>query len=175
MAARKPTRLKMIFLLGFHAVLSGAFLVAYLTGDEDTYGMHLFAGYTVLAALALRLLAGVVAPSGSPLRLPRPSWSATRAYFARLARFDADALRQRSPLYAVMGVAVLAGVGLAAASGVLADAFTLFEDPHEALSEFALAIVIGHVVLVFLLHGLKVLASPPSAAPAPGAGLPSRS
>ena len=47
---RPPSPAETGFLLLFHAVLSGAFLVAYLTGDEDTYGMHLFAGYTVLAA-----------------------------------------------------------------------------------------------------------------------------
>ena len=33
MAARKPTTAEMAFLLLFHATLSGAFLVAYLTGD----------------------------------------------------------------------------------------------------------------------------------------------
>ncbi|MCW2244334.1 hypothetical protein [Azospirillum canadense] len=39
-APRTPTRRplpgKMLFLLAFHATLSGAFLVSWLTGDEDT-------------------------------------------------------------------------------------------------------------------------------------------
>ena len=51
MPPRKPLS-TLAVLYGVHAAVSGAFLVAYLTGDEDTYGMHLFAGYAVLAALA---------------------------------------------------------------------------------------------------------------------------
>lgn len=54
MTARKPTALELGILLVFHAAISGAFLVAYLTGDEDTYGMHVFSGYTVLGAIAVR-------------------------------------------------------------------------------------------------------------------------
>ncbi|MBF0392938.1 MAG: hypothetical protein HQL38_09675, partial [Alphaproteobacteria bacterium] len=52
----------------WHAVLAGGFLVAWATGDEDYYSMHVFAGYVVLAAIAVRLAA---APA---LRLPRKGW-----------------------------------------------------------------------------------------------------
>ena len=38
--AHRRTPAKLLFLFAFHATLSGAFLVSYLTGDEDTYGMH---------------------------------------------------------------------------------------------------------------------------------------
>ena len=37
----------------WHAWLAGGYLVAYVTADEDTYAMHLFAGYAVLAAIAV--------------------------------------------------------------------------------------------------------------------------
>ena len=58
-------RLQQSLLLFWHAWLGGGYLVAYLTADEDTYGMHLFAGYAVLAAVVVRLLAGLIAPNAA--------------------------------------------------------------------------------------------------------------
>ncbi|WP_448207134.1 hypothetical protein [Azospirillum sp. sgz302134] len=151
---RKPTPAKLLFLLAFHATLSGAFLVSYLTGDEDTYAMHQFAGYTALAALAVRLAVGMVA-TAPPLRLPRPSVPATLDWLGRLLTGDARARGQRSPLLAWMAVALLAGVGIAAATGAVADFVTPVEHLHKALGEFSLTIVLAHIALVFALHGLK--------------------
>lgn len=145
---------KMLFLLAFHATLSGSFLVSYLTGDEDTYGMHQFAGYTALAALAVRLLVGLLAPAG-PLRIPRPSLGATLDWLARLLTGDVRARGQRSPLLAWMAVALLAVVGAAAATGAVADFVTPVEHLHKALGEFSLTIVLAHIALIFALHGLK--------------------
>jgi cytochrome b561 len=151
---RKPTAAEMAILLGFHAALSGAFIVAYLTGDEDTYGLHVVSGYTVLAALAVRAAAGIFAREGSVLRLPRPSLNATAGWFARLLGGDADARRERSPLLAWMALALLAGVG-AAATGAVADFVPRVEDLHEALGEASLFIVFAHIALVLSLHVLK--------------------
>ena len=103
-ARRKPTRLELGFLVLFHAVISGTFVVAYFSGDEKTYPMHQFAGYAALVALVARLIAAWIAPVGSPVRMPRPSWTATRTWFARLWRGEPDARRMRSPLYAWMAV-----------------------------------------------------------------------
>ncbi|TWA84672.1 cytochrome b [Azospirillum brasilense] len=152
---RTPGRL--LFLFAFHAALSGAFVVAYLTGDEDTYAMHQFAGYTALAALAVRLLAGVLMPVG-PLRLPRPSLAATLDWLRRVASGDARAWGQRSPLLAWMALALLAVVGAAALSGAVADAVVPMEKLHEALGEFSLPVVLAHVALVVALLGLKKVA-----------------
>lgn len=41
---RKPKAIEFSILFGWHAIISGAFIVAYLSGDEDTYAMHQFAG-----------------------------------------------------------------------------------------------------------------------------------
>ena len=81
---RKPKAIEFSILFGWHAIISGAFIVAYLSGDEDAYAMHQFAGYTVLAALALRLIAAIVAPEGSPLRLRRPELAPFSAALATL-------------------------------------------------------------------------------------------
>ena len=163
MPARKPTALELGILLTFHAAVSGAFLVAYLTGDEDTYGMHVFSGYAVLGAVALRLLAGLVAPGGSPLRLPRPGIAPLRAWLVRLVTGDAAARRERSPLLAWMAAALLLSVGAAAAAGVAADSVSILEDLHEALGELALWVVFAHVALVLALQWLKRPAVPQAA------------
>lgn len=155
MANRKPTAAEMAFLLLFHATVSGGFLVAYLSGDEDTYGMHVFSGYAVLAALALRAAAGVAVAEGSPRRFPKPAVRPALDWLARLLTGDAKARSERSPLTAWMAAALLAGVGLAAVSGAVADFMVKLEDLHEALGEAALWIVAVHVGLVFWLHWLK--------------------
>ncbi len=155
-APRTPGRL--MFLFAFHAVLSGAFVVAYLTGDEDTYAMHQFAGYTALAALAVRGAAGLLMPVG-PLRFPRPSSTATLDWLRRAAFGDARTWGQRSPLLAWMALALLAAVGAAALSGAVADFVVPMEKLHEALGEFSLPVVLAHVALVFALLGLKKAAA----------------
>jgi cytochrome b len=152
--ARKPTRAEMGFLLLFHAILSGAFLVAWLTGDEDTYGMHLFAGYTVLAALGTRLAAALVAPAGSPLALPRPATSPTVAWLRRLVAGDRPALRGRSPLYAWMAAVMLAFAAFVAVSGWTADRLPSAEELHEAMAELTPAVIVAHLVLAAGLQGL---------------------
>lgn len=174
MANRKPTRAERIFLLLFHATVSGGFLVACLSGDEDTYGMHVFSGYAVLAALALRVAAGVVAgvamTGGSPLRFPSPAVRPVLDWLVRLSAGDAGARSERSPMSAWMAAALLAGVGLAAVSGAAADVVVALEDPHEALGEAAQWIVAAHVGLVVWLHRLKRprrMAAPSSAVPPP--------
>jgi hypothetical protein len=161
MAARKPTSLEMTALLTFHAVLSGAFIVAYLSGDEDTYGIHVFSGYAALIALALRAAAGLLASDGSPLRFPRPALAPLLGWLELLARGEAQARRERSPLIAWMAAALLIAVGVAAASGMAADFMPSVDHLHAALGDIALVVVVAHIALVFALHGLKRLGSPP--------------
>jgi cytochrome b len=60
MAGRLSVQLQLALLKAWHAWLAGGFLVAYLTADEDSYAMHQFAGYAGLAAIALRLAAGLL-------------------------------------------------------------------------------------------------------------------
>lgn len=160
-------RAQMGFLFLFHALVSGGFVVAYLTGDEDTYVMHQVAGYTVLGALALRLLAGIVAPDGSPLRIPRPSRAALAQWLGWLVRGDGRALRGRSPVLAWMAVLLLGALAAVTVSGVAADSLSKLENLHEALSTLGLWLVLGHVAVILGLHGLKRLPSLASRSPIP--------
>ena len=144
MSKRSFGRLSFLLLQAWHATMAGGFLVAYLTADEDTYAMHLFAGYVVLAAIVLRLVVGLVAPAGNPWRLPRPSLAGTLAWLRTR--------RGRNPLFAWMAVALLGGIGLSAASGAIADSVTFVEDFHEGVSEAALWIIFSHIAVVIALY-----------------------
>ena len=160
MAARKPTRFETAFLLLFHATLSGSVIVAYLSGDEDTYVMHLVAGYTALAALGLRLAAALLAPAGSPLCWPRPSGMAVRIWLQRMIAGDGAALRGGSPLLPWFAVIMLAVAGVAAVSGWLADGMTVFQGLHEAIGEAVPVLVVAHVATVLGLHLLRQRSQP---------------
>jgi cytochrome b len=133
----------------WHAWVGGGFLVAYLTADEDTYSMHLFAGYAVLAAIVVRLLVAMLAPSNGPMRMPRPSLAALRQWLSER--------RGRHPLFAWFAVALLAIVGLVAASGAVADFATWMEDPHEAVAEASLWVIFGHIAFVTYIYAGKRL------------------
>ncbi|MDO8606845.1 MAG: hypothetical protein Q7R40_09945 [Phaeospirillum sp.] len=137
------TKLHHTLLKLWHAWVAGAFLVAYVTADEDTYAMHLFAGYAVLAAIVVRLLVGAFAPTASPLRLPRPTLDWAR--------------KGRHPLFGWLAAALLAGVGLAAISGALADGLPWLEDPHEVIAQTSLWVIGGHVAFVAFIYGGKRL------------------
>ncbi len=143
--SRKPKRLEMAFLRLWHAALAGGYLVAYVTGDEDTYAMHLFSGYVVLAVVVLRVIVGLFAPARSPLRLPRPSIAAVRAWLA--------GAKGRNPLFAWIGATLLIIVGVSAATGALADGAHWLEDPHEAIAEASLWFIGGHIAFVFFIFG----------------------
>ncbi len=148
---RKPKAIEFSLLYGWHALLSGAFIVAYLSSDEDTYAMHQFAGYTVLVALGLRLVAGLLVPEGSPLRLPRPTLAPVRAWISGALHGASQPLPRR-PLLALAAVFMLAFVGAAASSGAAADFVPLTEDLHEAIGELAPWIVVAHVAMVLVLY-----------------------
>lgn len=140
-APRKPSRFEFAALRAWHAVLAGGYLVAYVTGDEDTYAMHLFSGYVVLGAIVLRLLAGLAAPAGSPLALPRPRLGGPG----------------RNPLFAWFAAALLVVLGVAAVSGALADGVAWLEDPHEAVAEASLPLIFAHIAFVTFVYGGKRL------------------
>ncbi|NJO56780.1 MAG: hypothetical protein HC834_11170 [Rhodospirillales bacterium] len=151
---RKPGAIEFSILYGWHATLSGAFIVAYLSRDEDTYAMHQFAGYLVLAAIVVRLIAAILAPAGSPLRMPRPDVAKIRDWLSRCVRVKASPLPRR-PLLALTAMLLLVGIGATSGSGAVADFVPPVETIHEALGELALWIVLAHVAIVVALHGFR--------------------
>lgn len=139
---RLSNRFQTRFLMLWHAVFSGAFIIAYVS--PDVYAMHMFAGYLILAALAVRLIAGLFARPKSPMALPNPM-AATRQWIDKISNGG----KARNPLLAWISVALLSTIGLAAATGWVADILPFIEDLHEGLSEFTLVIIAGHLGFVF--------------------------
>lgn len=157
--SRRPaTPRRLAFLLGFHAVLAGAFAVAWFSGDEDTYRIHLIAGYAALLALTVRFAAAFLNAKG-PLAWPRPSRRDFFTWIKAVSAGDRGAWGRRSPALAWAAALLLGAVSLAALSGLAADFFPVMEDPHEFFANLALAAVIGHVLLLLGLAGLKKAAA----------------
>lgn len=139
-------KLQHALLLFWHAWLGGGYLVAYLTADEDTYGMHLFAGYAVLAAIVVRLLAGLIAPKSKLLKLPHPKLGDLQDWLG--------SGKGRHPMFAWFASVLLITICVAAATGALSDSLmTWLEDPHEAISEASLWVVFGHIAFVTFMYG----------------------
>lgn len=155
--------LQMRFLMGWHAILGGGFIVAYSTGEVSA-GMHLLTGTVVLIAAAVRLIVGLLAPASSLLALKRPQIGPTADWGKRLLLGDGSALRGRPPIHDLVAVIVLSMVGLAAASGWLADTVRWTDDLHEGLANASLFAVLGHVGLIWGLAGLRrLMATKPTA------------
>ncbi|MBI3444936.1 MAG: DUF1924 domain-containing protein [Magnetospirillum sp.] len=138
-----PARWEFILLRLWHAALAGGFLVAYVTGDEDTYRMHVFAGYWVVAALVLRLGLALLGSGTGPLALPRPRLTWIRP--------------GRNPAFAWMAVILIVGMALAGLSGIGADSVNALEDLHEGLAQASLWLVLAHAAIIaWIFQGRKV-------------------
>jgi cytochrome c553 len=149
-AARLPGARALKLVL--HALLSGAFLVAYATGDEDTYAMHLAAGYLALVVLGGRLGLGLAAARVPMLRLPRPG---------RLAGL----WRRPGSAMPWLSVLLLGAVAVAGLTGICADQWPrrLPGRLHEALGEIAMLAALGHMLFAaaLWLRGRLAVRVPP--------------
>ncbi len=146
---RLSPRMEFTLLRLWHAALAGGFVVAYVTGDEDTYRMHVFAGYWVLTALASRLILALLGSATGPLRLPRPSLSAIRAKLAGKPG--------RNPLFAIMAALLLPALALGAISGVIADGLPAAEDLHEGMVQLGLWLIIAHTAIIaWIFQGKRI-------------------
>lgn len=148
---RKPSKAELSFLMGWHGMLSGAFLVAYVTG-EGSYAMHVFSGVMVLLALGIRLLVGLGAPKGSPLGLPTLSLPP--------AGQGTLGIRQLQRLLNNwMAAALLVLITIAALSGWFAHDIGMDDDLHEGLAEATPALIFLHIAFAVTFHALRSLPS----------------
>jgi hypothetical protein len=137
----------------WHAALAGGFLVAYVTADEDTYAMHVFAGYWVVGAVVLRLALALAGSATGPLAIPKP-----RLTWAKPGR---------NPLFAWMAAILIIGMAMAGVTGIAADMLPALEDLHEGLSEFSLWLVLAHAAIIaWIFQGRRVREMLKGAAPA---------
>jgi cytochrome b len=172
------TRVWDIFVRVFHWGLAASFIVAWVTGD-DWKALHLWAGYSAAALIAMRLIWGVI---GTP-----------HARFSRFVRsplvvasYLKDVVTGRearhlghNPAGGAMIVALLATLSGLCLSGWLltTDAFwgsEAMENIHETLANLALVLVGLHVAGViwasFRHHEnlVRAMITGRKRAPAPG-------
>lgn len=158
------------FVRAFHWTLVTAFAVAFVTEDH-WLDLHVLAGYTVVALVGLRLVWGLVgtrhARFGDFVHGPR----VVLAYLRDVLRGRARRYLGHNPAGGAMIVALLAGLALTAATGLLVYGASEAAGPfagvvgsrwaepleavHEALANLTLVLAGAHVAGVLassLLH-----------------------
>jgi len=125
----------------WHAALSGGFIVAMATG-QGAYNAHVFAGWVVIYAIAVRVLVGTIFPQWHVLAFPIPMPKALGQGTNGVRRFLSHA----------MGLVLLTMCALAALTGWYARPGG---DAHGAISYLTLSISLGHVGLVVFMQGWK--------------------
>jgi len=144
-----PAKWEFLALRLWHAALAGGFVVAYVTADEDTYNMHVFSGYWVVTALALRLAMALAGSGKGPLGLPRPSLAAIRDKLAGKPG--------RNPLFVWMAALLLPALALGGLSGIVADLLPIAEDLHEGIAEAGLWLVLAHAAIIaWIFQGRRI-------------------
>jgi len=137
----KPSAASLSFLMVWHGVLAGGFLVSMFTGS-GAYGAHTFAGVVTIFAIGLRLLVGVAFPKTHVLSFPLPSLASLGQGANGVRRFISHSL----------GVTMLVACALATLTGWYAWHAGA---AHSYVSYLALSIIGGHVAVVMLMQGWK--------------------
>lgn len=163
-----------------HWVLAASFLVAFST-EDDLITLHSFAGYLALAVIAVRIPWGLIgtryARFTSFVRRP----SVAMAYLRDVAAFRPARHIGHNPAGGLMIVAILVTMVLVGVTGIAALAIEDHAGPlaahaaggaplwlralgksHEALANFMLVLVIGHlagVVVACLQHRENLIRS----------------
>jgi len=157
----------------FHWTLVVAFAVAYLSEDEFMT-LHAWAGYTVLALLAIRVVWGFVGSRHARFGDFVYSWPRVRDYLSELLAFRPSRYLGHNPAGGWMVVALLvalfvtgasglvawgAGEGAGPLAGLLAGSprwlAKVLEEVHEFLANLTLFLIVIHiagVVVDSLLH-----------------------
>jgi cytochrome b len=145
----------------FHWGLVIAFAVSYLT-QEESYDLHLFAGYALGALLIFRLVWGFAGPRHARFTDFMYGPSRVLAYLGSLVRGDAPRFVGHNPAGGSMVLAMLSTLTVIVVSGIALDAaenragplahtrlfyYTdLIEQVHALSTNVALVLVILHLI-----------------------------
>ncbi len=157
----------------FHWLLAGAFFVAYLTEDE-WLTPHVWAGYLILGLLVFRIPWGFIGPRHARFSDFVAPPRAALAYLKDLFHGKARRYLGHNPAGGWMIVLLLSSVALTCITGLMVYAAEdqagplagwlgsagegweeIFEETHEVLANFSLALVFIHlagVLVESLLH-----------------------
>jgi cytochrome b len=133
----------------FHWSLAVAFTVAWLTGDELEQ-VHIWAGYTIIGLLAVRIVWGVVGTAHARFSdfVYRPS--TVFAYMMDALRLRAIRYIGHNPAGGAMVVALILMIGATATTGFMmtTDAYWgvgWVEETHEITANLSLLLVVLHL------------------------------
>jgi cytochrome b len=164
----------------FHWTLAGAFLIAFLA-EDDFLTLHVWAGYTIGAALVIRVLWGLVGTRHARFTDFVTSPKTALQYVKDTLAFRAKRYLGHNPAGGLMIVVMIVSLAITVTSGIavygaaeqagpLAASFAssgeLWEDVLEELHEFfanftlfLVAIHIAGVVVESLIHKENLAAS----------------
>lgn len=125
-------------------------VVADLTVFDDDWAVHRWAGYVVLALVALRLVWGLIGPRYARFSAFPPSLQAARAYLAGLLRGRREPHLSHNPLGALMAYNLWASLVVVCVTGILITSFKfwgieLVEGLHEVSANWVLISVGLHL------------------------------
>jgi len=145
----------------FHWVLVASFTIAYLT-QEDSYKLHLYAGYAVLGLLAFRLIWGFTGSRYTRFSSFLFKPGVVLGYLRDMTRLRSRRYLGHNPAGGVMIVALLLCLLIIALSGIVLDAGEnragpladtnlfiykdLAEGVHEGATNTALALILVHIL-----------------------------
>lgn len=151
-----------------HWVLVVAFFAAYLSAEDETMTLHSWAGYIVGAYLVWRLIWGVVGPKHARFSDFVTSPGAVFRYLAGLPTGRSERYEGHNPAGGWMIVALLITLAITVMTGLVVyagefDAGPLVawlggaeemaesvEEVHEVFANATLALVVFHVIGVFV-------------------------
>ena len=162
--ATPPATVKVwdLFVRVFHWSLASLFVLAYATGDEIEK-VHIAAGYTIAALIALRIVWGFVGPRHARfanfVRPPREVLN----YLRDAALLRAPRYLGHNPAGGAMIIALLALLSGTCVTGFMmtTDAFwgaKWVEGAHEVMANLTVALIVFHVLGVLVTsfeHGEK--------------------
>ena len=164
----------------FHWTLAASFAIAFLVEDE-LLGVHVWAGYLVLALIAIRLVWGLIGTRHARftdfVRGPRT----VLTYLKDLAQFRAPRYLGHNPAGGIMILLLLLSVGITGLTGLgvygaeeFAGPLAYFmqglpqdwghslEEVHEFFAYFSLVLIVFHLIGVLvssLSHGENLVRS----------------
>jgi len=176
----QQTKIWDIFIRIFHWSLLATFAITYLT-EDDFPVLHTYAGYTMMALIALRLIWGVIGSRHARFSSFIVKPSAVIEYMKEVVQFRAKRYLGHNPAGGVMVVALLISLsmtllfglltyGAAEFSGPLASlaggvndtVANIFKELHEFFANFTVLLVALHVFGVAIAsfqHGENLVRS----------------
>lgn len=164
----------------FHWSLVSAFFIAYIT-EEDFLTLHVWAGYTVLSLVFLRVLWGIVGTQYARFADFVYAPQAVKQFFLDTLRLRAPRYLGHNPAAGAMIILLLLALLLTSLSGLavygvedsagpLAGILTgaggfwgdVFEGAHEFFANFTVFLVLLHVAGVIvesLIHGENLVSA----------------